>query len=67
MTDSTISGNQVTGGAAGSGGSAGQGVGGGAYFASGGSVCLDLFTQAHVKNNHASTSDDDVFGVFSTC
>jgi hypothetical protein len=64
---STITDNQATGGGAGAGGSAGQGVGGGAYFASGGVVCLDLSTQAHVKNNHASTSDDDVFGVFTTC
>jgi hypothetical protein len=47
-------------------GVAGLGVGG-AYFASGGSVCLDAFTQAHVKKNHASTSDDDLFGVFTTC
>jgi hypothetical protein len=30
-------------------------------------VCLDAFTQAHVKNNHASTSDDDLFGAFTTC
>ncbi|MBI1915943.1 MAG: hypothetical protein HYS12_14590 [Planctomycetes bacterium] len=64
---STITDNQATGGSAGSGGSAGTGVGGGAYFAPGGTVCLDAFTQAYVKNNHASTSDDDLFGVFTTC
>ena len=67
VTESTVSGNQATGGALGSGGHAGQGIGGGAYFASGGVVCLDAFTQAHVKNNHASTSDDDLFGAFTTC
>jgi hypothetical protein len=67
ITGSTITDNQATGGAAGSGGSAGQGVGGGAYFASGGVVCLDAFTQAHVSNNQASTSDDDLFGAFTTC
>jgi len=62
-----VSSNQATGGAAGAGGSAGLGEGGGAYFAAGGSVCLDAFTQAHVKNNHASTSYDDLFGDFTTC
>ena len=64
---STISDNQATGGAAGAGGSVGQGVGGGAYFADGGVVCLDAFTQAHVKKNHASTSYNDIFGDFTTC
>ena len=39
----------------------------GLYLALGGDVCLDAFTQAHVKNNHASTSDDDIFGDFTTC
>ena len=59
--------NQAEGGAAGVGGSAGTGVGGGAYFAPGGDMCLDAFTIAHVFGNRASTSDDDVFGVFSIC
>jgi hypothetical protein len=54
------------GGAAGAGGSAGRGTGG-AYLAAGGSACFDVFTQAHVKHNHASTSDDDIFGVFTPC
>jgi hypothetical protein len=66
-TGSTIGGNQATGGAAGAGGTAGLGEGGGAYFASGGIVCLDAFTQAHLTNNHASTGDDDLFGTFTTC
>jgi hypothetical protein len=67
VTGCTISGNQATGGAAGSGGSAGQGSGGGVYFASGGVVCLDLFTSLNISGNTASTSNDDVFGVFMIC
>ena len=39
----------------------------GRSLASGGVVCLDAFTQAHVKDNHASTSADDVFGDFTIC
>jgi uncharacterized protein (TIGR03118 family) len=54
--------NGARGGAAGKGGSAGQGVGGDMYLAAGGSVRLGAFTQAHVKHNDASTSDDDCFG-----
>jgi hypothetical protein len=67
VTGSTITGNQATGGAAGSGGTAGLGEGGGLYLAVGGAACLDAFTQAHVTNNHASTSDDDIFGSFTSC
>jgi hypothetical protein len=48
-------------------GSGELGEGGGASFAPGGTVCLDAFTQAHVTGNHASTSDDDLFGDFTTC
>jgi hypothetical protein len=54
-------------GAAGSGGSAGQGVGGGAYFATGGTVCLDAFTVANIIGNTASTSNNDIFGAFTIC
>jgi hypothetical protein len=43
------------------------GQGGGLYLAPGGSACLDSFTQSHVTDNHASTSDDDIFGTFTTC
>jgi hypothetical protein len=67
VTGSTITANQASGGAAGSGGSAGQGVGGGAYFASGGVVCLDSYTVANLLGNTASTSNNDLFGVFTTC
>jgi hypothetical protein len=65
VTGCTITDNQATGGAAGAGGSAGQGVGGGASFAAGGVVCLDVFTV--IAHNHASTSNDDLFGGYTTC
>jgi hypothetical protein len=64
---SSITANTATGGAAGAGGSAGQGIGGGAYFATGGTVCLDAYTVAHILSNIASTSHKDVFGVYTTC
>jgi hypothetical protein len=67
VTASTMTDNQAIGGAAGNGGSAGQGIGGGAYFTTGGVVCLDLFTSMKIAGNTASTSNDDVFGVFSIC
>jgi hypothetical protein len=67
ITVSTISTNQARGSAAGAGGSVGQGVGGGVYFASGGVVCLDLFTSMNITGNTAPTSNDDVFGVFAIC
>jgi hypothetical protein len=67
VTGSTVTANSATAGAAGSGGSAGQGVGGGAYFATGGIVCLDVFTVANIIGNTASTSNNDVFGVFTIC
>ncbi|HEX5269372.1 MAG TPA: hypothetical protein VFW33_02740 [Gemmataceae bacterium] len=56
----TIIDNRADGGAAGSVGSAGLGQGGGVYVVAGGRVCVDRKT--HVSHNHASTSDDDVFG-----
>jgi hypothetical protein len=67
VAGSTITGNQATGGAAGTGGNAGHGIGGGVYFVSGGEACLDTFTVAHVTHNHASTSADDILGVFTIC
>jgi hypothetical protein len=42
-----------------SAGSAGRGIGGGVYFASGGSVCLGTYT--------ASTSNNDIFGNYTLC
>jgi hypothetical protein len=67
MLTSTITRNQAIGGSAGSDGSAGQGMGGGAYFAPGGTACLDLFTSLNITGNTASTSDNDIFGVFTIC
>jgi hypothetical protein len=57
VTGSTISGNQAVGG---SGATDGQGIGGGFYLADGskGSISTDTI----IMGNHASTSDDDVFG-----
>jgi hypothetical protein len=52
--------NQADGGAAGVGGSDGQGIGGGLYVAPGGVACAD--SQTTIRHNHASTSNDDVFG-----
>jgi hypothetical protein len=65
VVDSTVADNGADGGAAGSGGSAGLGQGGGVYVVPGGSVCVDVVT--HLTHNHASSSDDDIFGVFTTC
>jgi hypothetical protein len=53
--------NRAIGGAAGDGGSDGDGVGGGVYNA-GGTLDAD---HTKIKHNHASTSDDDVFGNLS--
>jgi probable HAF family extracellular repeat protein len=61
VIDSIFTGNEAI---AGSGGSAGLGVGGGAYFAAGGKVCLDVLKSIY---GNASTSDQDVFGSFTTC
>jgi hypothetical protein len=57
--------NRALGGAAGDGGSDGQGVGGGLYLTPGGVACADALTV--IVGNHASTSDDDVFGTFGSC
>jgi hypothetical protein len=65
VTGSTITGNQAIGGAPGSGGGAGLGIGGGVYFASSGVACLDVFTI--ISGNTSSTSNNDVFGVFTIC
>jgi hypothetical protein len=67
VTTSTVTANSATGGAAGSGGNAGQGIGGGVYFAAGGTVCLDASTVANILSNAASTSNNDIFGVYTTC
>ncbi|HZY87574.1 MAG TPA: hypothetical protein VFE78_22235 [Gemmataceae bacterium] len=55
---SVVTGNQADGGAAGAGGSAGQGVGGGVYNLG----TFDLDAASVIVGNHASTSNDDIFG-----
>jgi hypothetical protein len=44
---------------------AGLGQGGGLYLTPGGVACADLATA--IFANHASTSDDDVFGDLGVC
>jgi hypothetical protein len=56
-----IAGNQAVGGAAGAGGSAGQGIGGGIYTL--GTFFLDAASL--IAGNHASTSDNNVFGTIT--
>jgi hypothetical protein len=67
VTETTITDTQATGGTAGTGGSGGTGVGGGVYFATGGEVCLDDATLLALAGNLASTSNDDLFGVYMIC
>jgi hypothetical protein len=64
LTGSTVTGNGATGGSGAAGFSKGKGQGGGVYITAGGDACIDLATI--IIGNHASTSNDDVFGVFST-
>ena len=56
--------NQAAGGAS-VGGSAGLGQGGGLFLTPGGVACADAW--AVIFANHASTSDDDVFGTLGDC
>jgi hypothetical protein len=67
VTGSTITHNRASGGDADNSGTVGQGIGGGAYFASGGVVCLDMFTLLNISGNTGSTSNNDIFGVFTIC
>jgi hypothetical protein len=57
----TIDKNHAIGGRAGLEGSDGEGFGGGLYLTPGGVACADLLTV--IARNHATTTDDDVFGV----
>ena len=52
------------GGAAGTGGASGQGSGGGLYIETGAGVTLSKSSK--VRFNFASTSGDDIFGVYTT-
>jgi hypothetical protein len=60
LTGATVDHNLAIGGAAGLGGSDGEGEGGGLYLEPGGVASADLLTA--IFANHASTSDNDVFG-----
>ncbi len=63
--DSTlIAFNAAMGGTSGTGGASGQGSGGGLYIDTGAGVTLSKSTK--VRFNFASTSDDDIFGVYTT-
>jgi hypothetical protein len=65
VTGSAITDNQAQGGQGDAPGDAGQGIGGGVYLAAGGIACEDALTV--IAHNHASTSNDDVFGVLGIC
>jgi hypothetical protein len=65
LTGATVEHNHAIGGAAGLGGSHGEGVGGGLYITPGGVACADVLTL--IFANHATTSDDDVFGTLGLC
>src|SRR5262249_38385755 len=58
FTNSTVSENHANGGDGDGAGLDGQGIGGGVYNL--GTLAVDVLTQ--VRKNHASTSDDDIFG-----
>jgi hypothetical protein len=65
LIDDAIDKNHAIGGAAGLGGNDGEGVGGGLYLTPGGVACADALTT--ILANHATTSDDDVFGTLGSC
>ena len=56
--------NAALGGSSGTGGASGQGSGGGLYIDTGAGVTLSKSSK--VIFNFASTSDDDIFGVYTT-
>jgi hypothetical protein len=45
----------------------GQGIGGGAYIASGGVVCLDMSTSLNTLGDTAFASDNNFCGPFTIC
>jgi hypothetical protein len=62
INDCVFAGNLADGGAAGSGGVAGLGVGGGLYNEDLVGAIAQADAQSKIKGNHASTSNDDIFG-----
>jgi hypothetical protein len=68
LLNTSISGNTAAGGmAGGKKASDGLGKGGGLYIDLAAVVCLDAFTQAHVTNNTAGTSDPNIAGPWQPC
>jgi len=63
----TVTHNQALGGAGGTGGTAGSGIGGGFYLTADGTACRDSFTSTNTFGNFASTTFNDVFGIFTIC
>ncbi len=63
LDNTDVIGNQAIGGAAGSGGSAGSGIGGGLYNQIG--AVAEVDAASTISGNHASTSNDNVFGVIT--
>jgi hypothetical protein len=61
----TLTMNSAQGGTGLSGAQNGLGVGGGLYIATPATVLLDNFTTAHVNNNNASTSNNDIYGTYN--
>jgi hypothetical protein len=64
IDETLIAFNAALGGSAGTGGASGQGSGGGLYIDAGAGVTLDTSTE--VIFDFASTSDDNIFGVYTT-
>jgi hypothetical protein len=67
LRNDTVTSNTAQYGAGGSGsvaGSPGVGVGGGLWIDTLAAVYLDTFSQAHITNNTASTSDPNIHGVW---
>jgi hypothetical protein len=58
-----VTGNSAVGGVAGTGGAAGAGIGGGLYNQVGALANVDASTS--IIGNHASTSNDDIFGTLT--
>ena len=63
IDETLIAFNAALGGSPGTGGASGQGSGGGLYIDAGAGVTLDTSTE--VIFNFASTSDDNIFGVYT--
>jgi hypothetical protein len=61
----TVELNHANGGEGDDGGSDGQGIGGGVYLTPGATACANLLTA--IFGNHATTSNDDVFGNLVQC